>query len=137
MKFSYCGIRVKNMEESLKFYTEVMGMKVARPPAKISSVGGTFAALKSPGSEQILELNYYEPSSRFAKPFTNGEDLDHLAFFVDDFETAMKNFKRKGVKIAVEQVDWWGDTKGAYILDPNGIWIEIAEATINSYLQET
>lgn len=136
MKFSYCGIRVKNLDESLKFYTDIMGMKIVRPPSKLPLVGGTYVALKSPDSEQILELNYYEPNSPYAKPFTNGEDLDHLAFFVDDFEAAMKRFKEKGVKIAVERVDWWQRTKGAYILDPNGIWIEIAETTVENYLRD-
>lgn len=119
MGFAYTGIRVKDMDESIKFYTEMLGMKLfdrGRP----SRTRGETAGLQSPGSEQILELNCYEEGSPFATPYTTGEGLDHLGFKVDDVKGTVEALRRKGVKVALEPFD-----DRAFILDPNGIWIEL------------
>jgi 4-hydroxyphenylpyruvate dioxygenase-like putative hemolysin len=58
--------------------------------------------LKSPDSEQILELNYYEQDSPFNSPYANGEGLDHLAFDVQDLTATVEQLKRQGVEIVVE-----------------------------------
>jgi len=58
MKFYYTGIRVRDMDESIAFYTDVMGMKLL-DRSKIITTNGEVASLKSPKSDQILELNFY------------------------------------------------------------------------------
>ncbi len=74
------------MEASIRFYTEVLGMKVIQPVESTPPTQGQVVWLRSPGSAQLLELNWYEPGTRFGTPFTNGEDLDHPAFECDDVE---------------------------------------------------
>lgn len=60
MKFTYTGIRVKNLERSIEFYTKTMQMeKVQRGKMQ---AGGIYVQLKSERSLQILELNYYPPA---------------------------------------------------------------------------
>ena len=128
-RFTYTGIRVKNMEESLKFYTDVLGMIIAEPLQKMTPTKGSAVTLKSPSSGQVLELNHYEEDSPFNSAYVNGEDLDHIAFDVQDLEGAVKELKRRGVDVVVEPyaigyaIGW----KEAYIKDPNGIWIELLE----------
>ena len=128
-RFIYTGIRVKNMEESLKFYTEVLGMIITEPLQKTTPTKGSVVTLKSPTSEQVLELNHYEKDSPFNSPYVNGEDLDHLSFDVQDLEAAVKELKRQGVEVVVEpyvigaNFGW----KEAYVKDPNGIWIELLQ----------
>jgi len=128
-RFIYTGIRVKNMEESLKFYTDVLGMIIAEPLQKTPPTKGSVVTLKSPSSEQVLELNHYEEGSPFHSAYVNGEDLDHIAFDVQDLEAAVKELKRRGVEVIVEpyaigsEIGW----KEAYIKDPNGIWIELLQ----------
>ena len=79
-RFVYTGIRVANLNRSIRFYTEVLGMKTRRR-GKMPH-GGKYVALRSPQSEVELELNWYPKTSRFYTPFKRGETLDHLAFTV-------------------------------------------------------
>jgi lactoylglutathione lyase len=128
-RFVYTGIRVKNMGESLKFYTEVLGMVIAEPLQKTPATKGSVVTLKSPNSDQLLELNYYEQGSEFNSAYVNGEDLDHIAFDVQDLKATLDELKRLGVEVVVEpyvigaSVGW----KEAYVKDPNGIWIELLQ----------
>ena len=71
-RFVYTGIRVKNMEESLKFYTNELGMIIADPLERTLPTKGSVVTLKSPNSEQLLELNHYEPDSPYNSPYVSG-----------------------------------------------------------------
>jgi lactoylglutathione lyase len=114
------------MEESLKFYTEVLGMIIAEPLQKTVPTKGSVVALKSPNSEQVLELNYYEEDSPFNSAYVNGEDLDHIAFDIPDLVATVEELKRQGVEVVVEPYAI-GGWKEAYVKDPNGIWIELLQ----------
>ena len=61
--------------------------------------GGKYVALRSPGSPQELELNWYPARSKFYSKYRNGDELDHLAFGVGDVEEALEKFVSKGVKV--------------------------------------
>jgi len=124
-RFRYTGIRVKDMEESVRFYTEVLGMTLAERLAT-APTKGEVATLRSPGSEQELELNFYSEGSPFWAPYANGEDLDHLAFEVEDVVATVDALRKKGVEIIVEPYSI-GDWSEAYVRDPNGIWIELLQ----------
>ncbi|MBU7004830.1 MAG: VOC family protein [Theionarchaea archaeon] len=123
MKFIYTGIRVRDLDRSLDFYTRMMGMEIIQR-SKITSSKGEIVVLQSPGSEQVLELNFYESDSRFNTPYEVGEGLDHLGFGVKDLRKTLDDFRRMGI-IPVEEIDEGGQGKYAYVKDPNGIWIEI------------
>ena len=128
-RFIYTGIRVKNMDESIKFYTEVLGMEIAEKRERTEPTKGEGVTLKSPDSNQLLELNFYESDSPFYAPYRNGEDLDHLAFDVENLEGAISDLRKKGVEIVVEpyQIGAAAGWKEAFIKDPNGIWIEFLQ----------
>lgn len=85
----------------------------------IKETGGKVAWLKSPGSKQILELNWYPRSYKFG----GRSGLDHLAFEVPDayrfFEKLPKRYKKQ-IKPFVE-----GNWVLSYVKDPDGNWIEI------------
>src|SRR5256885_16830267 len=78
MKLLYAGIRVRDLETSIRFYRTVMGMRVSRRGTMRH--GGIWVELQSPGSPQRLELNWDPPGSRFPTPYRRGEELDPLAF---------------------------------------------------------
>lgn len=117
------------MEESLHFYTKVLQMEVVEKLEKTEPTKGQVVTLKSKDSEQLLELNYYEENSRFGSEYKNGEELDHLAFDVDDLLGKVEALKKEGIEIIAEpfsigaSIGW----KEAFVKDPNGIWIELLE----------
>jgi len=122
MYFRYTGMRVRNLHRALRFYTRVMGMKV-HLKGKMTH-GGMWVELKSPGSTQRLELNYYPPGTKYHEPFRVGSELDHLAFWVKDVDTAYKNLLRKGTKKGIAPFSQ-GKYRFAFVKDPEGIWIEL------------
>jgi catechol 2,3-dioxygenase-like lactoylglutathione lyase family enzyme len=139
------GIRVKNLEESLKFYTQVLGLvEIDRGGDEES----TYVLLKDTWSGQRLELNWYAESSPFAVPYVTGEALDHFEVRVKDLGRTLEQLGKLGIKPAtkklwvnsravrklrknprarkVMQEDVWVTKKGhniAYIQDPNGIFL--------------
>lgn len=128
-RFIYTGIRVRDMDESIKFYTEVLGMKAVDMRERLEPTKGEAVTMKSSDSEQILELNYYEEDSPFNTPYVNGEELDHLAFDVESLQETVEALRRRGIEIIVEPgsiggKEGWNE---AFFKDPNGIWIELLQ----------
>jgi lactoylglutathione lyase len=121
----YTGIRVKDMDESIAFYTEVLGMKLLGRE-KTPQTQGEGAMLKSPDSEQVIELNWYAEGSKFGDPYVNGSEVDHLGFDVENLAEWMGELEAKGAKILVRPHEI-GDWNEAFIEDPNGIWIEFLQ----------
>jgi Glyoxalase/Bleomycin resistance protein/Dioxygenase superfamily len=94
LRFIYTGIRVQNMEESLNFYTKIFQMEIVVKLEKTEPTKGQVVTLKSKDSEQLLELNYYEENTRFGTEYKNGEELDHLAFDVEDLSGAVEELRK-------------------------------------------
>lgn len=122
-RFVYTGIRVRNLKKSIRFYTKFFGMKVIAK-GKIPSTKGQIAVLKNDDSAQELELNYYPNNVTYE----TGEELDHLAFEVDDLDALLKKLELDGIKpvtgVITGGVRW---SRWCYIADPDGIWIELNE----------
>ncbi len=121
-KLTYTGIRVKDLEASVRFYTKVLGMKeVGR--STIDAAKGQVVNLVSEEGGHPLELNYYEKGSPFDARYEAGEGLDHLAFQVEDLDRALAEARKAGHP-PVQEVKT-ATSRWAYITDPNGIWIEL------------
>ena len=120
--FTYTGIRVKDLEESVRFYTGLLGMKeIGR--SKIDTTGGEVVTLVSEEGGPQLELNFYPKGSKFAAKFAAGEGLDHLAFKVGDLDKALAEAARTGHRTILDIKTT--ASRWAYIKDPNGIYIEL------------
>jgi catechol 2,3-dioxygenase-like lactoylglutathione lyase family enzyme len=124
-RFYYAGIRVRNLPRSLRFYTKALGMK---PDNKgTMGHGGKYVQLVSPRTQMRLELNWYPPGSEYAARYTKGEELDHLAFVVDDVARAYADLLKKGAKPVVPPAKAKRDNVEVYVKDPDGIWIELLQ----------
>lgn len=119
----YTGIRVKDMDRSVRFYTEVLGMKL-RGRATNDSIRGEWAQLESPHTHQLLELNWYSSTSPLYTPWRRGVELDHLCFRVDNVDRAAKMLGEAGGSRlgGPYQSPGW---KMIDVSDPNGICIEL------------
>jgi len=122
-RFRYTGIRVRDLDRSLTFYTNVLGMRVIG--GGTMPHGGRYVHLRTPGSQQRLELNWYPKGSRFYAPYRAGEEMDHLAFVVDDVRKAYRELVRKGAQPAVDPAHSEGTE--VYVKDPDGVWIELLQ----------
>lgn len=121
-KFAYTGIRVKDLEKSLDFYTRILGMKVVSR-TKIEQAKGEVVNLATEEHGQVLELNYYEKTSKFNMDYQVGEGIDHLAFQVDDLDKATIEASKAGFPVILDMKT--ASSRWVYILDPNGIYIEL------------
>jgi catechol 2,3-dioxygenase-like lactoylglutathione lyase family enzyme len=118
----YTGIRVKNLDESVRFYTDLLGMEVSGRN-RIEATGGEVVGLVSEKGGPELELNYYPEGNKFATEYTAGEGLDHLAFKVGNLDEAVGEFSKAGHPVVLEINT--GTSRWAYVQDPNGIFIEL------------
>ncbi len=120
-RFYYTGIRVRDLERALAFYRDGLGMRIIGRGTMPH--GGRYVHLRGRGSPQRLELNWYPEGSRFFTRYRRGEELDHLAFVVDDVKKAYEELIRLGAKPAVSP----SASKGTevYVQDHDGIWIEL------------
>jgi catechol 2,3-dioxygenase-like lactoylglutathione lyase family enzyme len=121
MGFRYTGIRVRDLDRSITFYTTVLGMRVTWR-MKIRETGGEIAVLKSPRGTQRLELNWYPPRGRY-RGYRQGDELDHLAFAVPDVDAFLRDH-RGDFRVVMKTFDE-GTDRLAYITDPDGVWIEL------------
>lgn len=118
-KFVYTGIGVRDLDRSIDFYTKKMGMRLLGRH-RIKETDGEIADLKSPNGTQTLELNWYAERNEYR----NGDEVDHLAFRVQDVDKYLTKLKAQGVEVAMEPFNE-GRCRLAYIKDPDGIWIEL------------
>lgn len=123
--FSYVGIQVRDLERSIAFFRDLLGMELGRRE-RVPETSGEWAELRTPGSDLLLELNWYPEGSRFFRgPYRHGEELDHLAFDCEDADAAYRELLGKGAKPAHPPFTE-GGSRLAYVRDPDGIWIELS-----------
>ena len=128
-RFFYTGIHVADLNRSIAFYTKSLGMKLLFK-TDIKETGGKVAWLRSKGSQQVLELNWYPRKNRF----NCKSGLDHLAFEVKNTAEEYKKLtkKHKGAMKPFLEGSWML----AYIKDPDGNWIELGQRIKKNIIPE-
>ena len=123
MKFLHTSITVGHMDESLAFYTEVLGLEFERRRT-IPENHAEIAFVRDPASGARIELTHWDGKDALDA----GEQLDHLAFEVPELDRLLLKLRAKNVRVAKEPFRLAGSTSRiAFILDPNDIWIELIE----------
>ena len=123
MKLIHTCINVKDMEESIEFYCEKLGMQLLAR-REISENNAEIAFVKPDESEHAIELTHWRDKNNYSE----GDQLDHLAFEVVNLSQKINDFRNAGMRIAKEPYQLLGSkSKIAFITDPNGVWIELVE----------
>ncbi|MGA8274847.1 MAG: VOC family protein [Thermoplasmata archaeon] len=123
MKLLHTSITVRSMDDSLRFYTEVLGLQFERRRT-IPENKAEIAFVKDPVSGGRIELTHWDGKDTFEA----GEQLDHLAFEVEDLDRFLMRARTKGIQVAKEPYSIsGGSSRLAFILDPNDVWIELIE----------
>jgi catechol 2,3-dioxygenase-like lactoylglutathione lyase family enzyme len=144
----HAGIRVTDMERSIRFYTEVFGAEaITRPflmqsefvdsmfegPAGISFM---FCHLKFDGG--LIELFAFQaPNEHPAQPaHASRGNITHLGFQVDDVDATVERIVAHGGRL-IFPITQWGDHRLSYTADPDGNVIEIADAPLSVLVEAT
>lgn len=114
--------RVNDLEKTVDFYKNVLGLEEIRRHK--SPRGSELVFLKTPGSEELIEICSYPASG----PVVVGPDLTHLAFEVDDLETFAKAAAAKGYPLSDGPTTSSSGSVFAFIDAPEGYEIELIQA---------
>lgn len=120
-KLLHTRMRVSDLDETIRFYTAVLGLEVVR--RQTSPRGSQLAFLKVPNSDELIELTSFPPSG----PVKVQEDLVHLAFQVDNLDATMASLAAMGVKITDGPTQTSSGSRFIFIDAPDGYEIELIE----------
>ena len=125
MQLLHTMLRVGNLEESLKFYTEVLGMKLLRqkdyPDGKFTLA---FVGYGDESDRTVLELTY----NWGVEKYNLGDAYGHIAIGVDDIYGTCNEIKARGGKVSREPGPMkHGSTVIAFVEDPDGYKVELIQ----------
>lgn len=128
-KIDHIGIAVKNLEETLKFYEDVLGIKcVSQEVVEEQKVKVAFLPIGDTEVELLESTSEDGPIARFIEK--KGEGIQHIAFKVDNIEEAIKELEEKGVRMIDEQPRYGAGGARIAFLHPkstSGVLIEISQ----------
>lgn len=128
-KIEHIGIAVKNLEDAIKTYTELLGTACYKTEAVESE--GVKTAFFQVGESKIELLEASNETSPIAKFIEKkGEGIHHIAFDVTNIEESMKELSSKGFQLLNEQPKNGADNKLVAFLHPkssNGVLVELCQ----------
>ena len=120
--FVYTGIRVRDLDRAIDFFTRVLGMRL-EGRHKSGWTKGEFANLFGGDRKHWLELNWYPPDSPIEGPFREGDELDHLGFEVEDFKGTLLRLKQEGYE--PKHSYGGGGWQIAFVPVVDGLWLDV------------
>jgi lactoylglutathione lyase len=120
-KLLHTRYRVKDLEKTVSFYKDVLGLQEIR--RHTSGRGSQLVFLKAPQSEEEIELCKFDESG----PVVVGPDLTHLAFEVENLEKFAREAKAKGYPLSDGPHKTSGGSVIAFIDAPEGYEIELIQ----------
>ena len=121
IKYLHTMVRIKNIERSLIFYRDLLGLKETR---RVENESGKFTLifLAPPGQEDCpIELTYNWDTDEH---YDEGRNFGHLAYEVEDIYKICQRFKDNGVAINRPP----RDGRMAFIRSPDNISIELLQS---------
>jgi lactoylglutathione lyase len=119
MKYLHTMVRVANLDQSLAFYRDALGLEVVRqndyPQGRF-----TLVYLAAPGDHEAqIELTYnYDPEA-----YAGGRNFGHVAYAVPDIYAACQRLADHGVSILRPP----RDGRMAFVRSPDGISVELLQ----------
>jgi len=125
MRILHTMLRVRNLEESLRFYCDILGMKLLRrkdyPAGKFTLA---FVGFDTEDKSAVIELTHNWEIDNY----TLGDAFGHIALGMDDIYTACRQIAEKGGKVVRQPGPMkHGTTEIAFVADPDGYKIELIQ----------
>jgi len=128
-KVDHIGVAVKNLEETLKFYEGVLGLKCGGTEViEEQKVKVAFLPIGDTEIELLESTDEEGPISRYIEK--KGEGIQHIAYRVDDIEKAIEEMKAKGIRMIDEKPRYGAGGAKIAFLHPKstyGVLIELCE----------
>lgn len=128
-KVDHIGIAVSNLEETLKVYTEILGLKLSG--IEVVEDQKVRVAFLPIGDTEIELLESTQPDGPIAKFIEKkGEGIQHIAFRVEDINAALEDMRKKGVRLIDEQPRCGAGGAQIAFLHPkstHGVLVELCE----------
>lgn len=121
VKLLHTRMRVSDLDETIRFYTTVLGLEVVE--RKTSPRGSQLAFLKVPNSDELIELTSFPPSG----PVKVQEDLVHLAFQVENLDDTIASLQAKDIRVTDGPTTTSSGSRFIFIDAPDGYEIELIE----------
>lgn len=126
MRILHTMLRVGDLDRSIAFYTEVLGMRLMRkddfPEGKFTNV---FIGYGDEKTDTVLELTHNWETSEYDL----GSAFGHIAIEVDDVYQAVEDIRKRGGNISREAGPMKGGTRVlAFVKDPDGYAVELLGA---------
>ena len=119
MKLAHTMIRVRDLDATLEFYTNLLGLK--ETGRKDIGEEATLVFLTDEQGTYELELTH----NKDGRDYTLGNQFGHLAFHTRDLEAVIQEVKRRGLEYRRSRPEL--TSKYIFIQDPDGYQIEILE----------
>ncbi len=129
VKLDHIGIAVSNLDETLRIYTDLLGMKLhGTETVEEQKVKTAFLPI---GDTEIELLETTAPDGPIGKFIeAKGQGIQHIAFKVDDIDAALEELKAKGVRLIDEKPRYGAGGARIAFLHPkatNGVLIELCQ----------
>ena len=121
-KLLHTRMRVNDIERTVKFYEQALGLKATR--RHTSPRGAQLVFLATPNSEEEIEICQMPPG---AEPVKVQPDLMHLAFAVDDLAAFATELKQKGFALSDGPTQTGSGSVIAFIDAPEGYEVELIQ----------
>ncbi|NPE20993.1 methylmalonyl-CoA epimerase [Fusibacter sp. A1] len=129
LKVDHIGIAVKNLDETLKFYTEVLGLECqGTETVEEQKVRVAFLPIGDTEVELLESTSEDGPIAKFIEK--NGEGMQHIAFKVENIEEAIQHMLDKGMRMIDEKPRYGaGGAKIAFVhpKSSNRVLVELSE----------
>jgi methylmalonyl-CoA/ethylmalonyl-CoA epimerase len=99
-QIDHIGIAVKNLDETVAFYRQVMGLEVS----SFEVFNGMKVAFLRIGNSELELLEDLTPDGAIARHVAKrGEGMQHVAYRVDDIDQALQDMRIKGIELIDER----------------------------------
>ena len=120
-KYLHTRFRVSDMDKSISFYQDILGMEVIEE--KTSPRGSKLVFLAVPNSDEEIEITYYPDSGSVEVQ----EDLMHLAFEVENMDSFGEHIQSLGVEFSDGPTQSSTGSIFAFVDAPEGYEIEVIQ----------
>ena len=129
LKVDHIGLAVKDLDESLKFYTEILGLKcTGTEVVEDQMVRVGFLPIGDSEIELLESTSPDGPVARFIEK--NGEGIQHIALRVDNIEEALEYLKEKDVRLIDQKPRYGAGNASIAFMHPKatkGVLLELTQ----------